>query len=242
MTGAWVVAGWAGLAYGVYVAVIGVCSPPGTQLTGHWVLQPPFKASMAALLALAAIAHPIVCERRWLVPALLFCGSGDWLLAIPWWALSFIVGLASFLVAHLCFLGALLPHVMRSKPSPVRIAAVALMIVAAAALLAWFWPHLGQDKLTIPVAVYVVVLCAMVCTAFLAQLPTIWTAVGTVCFAASDTMIAISRFILGNETLAVPIWWSYAAAAILMTAGLFFGREPADNLAVDVPGPAVILS
>ena len=38
-------------------------------------------------------------------------------------------------------------------------------------------------------------------------------------------MIAIGRFILGNEALAVPIWWSYAAAEILITAGFFFGRE-----------------
>jgi uncharacterized membrane protein YhhN len=64
-----------------------------------------------------------------------------------------------------------------------------------------------------------------VCAALLARLPTIWTAVGAVCFAASDSMIAISRFILGNEALAVPIWWSYAAAEILITAGFFFGRE-----------------
>jgi len=42
-------------------------------------------------------------------------------------------------------------------------------------------------------------------------------------------MIAIGRFILGNEALAVPIWWSYAAAEILITAGFFFGRsEPAE--------------
>lgn len=47
----------------------------------------------------------------------------------------------------------------------------------------------------------------------------------------SDAMIAISRFILGNEALAVPIWWLYAAALILITAGFFFGRDvaAADN-------------
>ena len=75
------------------------------------------------------------------------------------------------------------------------------------------------------IAAVIVVLSAMVCMALLAQLPTIWTAVGAVCFATSDAMIAISRFILGNEALAVPIWWSYAAAQILITAGFFFGRE-----------------
>ncbi|MCV7125028.1 lysoplasmalogenase [Mycobacterium lacus] len=238
VAGGWVVACWAGLAYGVYLTVIALRSPPGTELTGHWVLQPPFKASMAVLLALAAMAHPIVRERLWLVLALLLSASGDWLLAIPWWTQSFVLGLASFLLAHLCFLGALLPHAVRSVPSGARIAAVVLMCLASASLLALFWPHLGRDNLTIPVTVYIVVLSAMVCTALLARLPTIWTAVGALCFAASDSMIAISRFILGNEALAVPIWWSYAAAEILITAGFFFGREDTNGVPVTEPEAA----
>jgi uncharacterized membrane protein YhhN len=133
--------------------------------------------------------------------------------------------LAAFLLAHLCFLGALLPL---ARPSRVRWAAVVLMCLATVSLLAWFWPHLGRDKLTIPVTFYMLVLTAMVCAALLADLPTIWTAVGAVCFAVSDAMIGIGRFILYNDALAVPIWWLYAAALILITAGFFFGRgEPA---------------
>lgn len=217
-------AGWAGIAYGIYLTVIAVRLPPGSELTGHWTFQPPFKASMAVLLALAALAHPVVRERRWLVPALVFSAGGDWLLSIPWWKHSFVFGLGSFLLAHICFLGALLPHV---APTRGRVAAAAVMVVASVAMLIWFWPHLndGTQNLTIPVTVYITVLSAMVCTALLARLPTIWTAVGAVCFAASDSMIAIGRFILGNEALAVPVWWSYAAAEILITAGFFFGRD-----------------
>ncbi len=232
MSGAWVVAGWAALGYGVYLTLLAVGSPPGTELTGHWVLQPPFKASMALLLTAAAVGHPIVRERRWLMPALLLSATGDWALAIPWWTLSFVVGLAAFLLAHLCFVAALLPLALRARPSTLRIAAVVLMCLATIALLAWFWPHLGRDKLS--VTVYIVVLTAMVCTALVARLPTIWTAVGALCFAASDSMIAVGRFILGNEALAVPIWWSYAAAEILITAGFFFGREES----ADAPAPA----
>lgn len=221
----WVLGGWAGLAYGVYLTVLALRLPPGSELTGQWILQPPFKASMALLLAVAAVAHPIARERRWLLPALLFSAGGDWLLAIPWWPMSFVLGLGSFLLAHLCFLAALVPLGLKSRPSPVRIGAAVLMCLASAALLTWFWPHLGKEKLTIPVTVYIVVLSAMVCAALIARLPTIWTAVGAVCFAASDSMIAIGRFILGNEALAVPIWWSYAAAMVLITAGFFFSRE-----------------
>ncbi|MDT5412568.1 MAG: hypothetical protein QOG14_4788 [Mycobacterium sp.] len=227
MVGAWVAAGWAGIAYGVFLTIMALRSPPGAELTGQWFAQPAFKASMALLLALAAAAHPVVRERRWLMLALLFSAVGDGLLAIPWWAPSFVFGLASFLLAHLCFLGALLPLARESRQSDrTRTCwiAVGLTCVACVGLLMWFWPQLGRDGLTIPVTVYMVVLAAMVCAALLARLPTLWTAVGAVCFAGSDAMIGIGRFVLGSEALAVPIWWAYAAAQVLITAGFFFGR------------------
>ncbi len=220
-----VVAGWAGLAYGVYLTVVALRSPPGTELTGHWILQAPFKASMALLLTVAAAAHPIVRERRWLMPALLLSGVGDFALAIPWWTGSFVFGLGAFLLAHLCFIAALLPLVEKRLPSRPRIATVVLMCLAATVLLASFWSHLGRDRLTIPVTAYIIVLTVMVCAALLARLPTIWAAVGAVCFAMSDAMIAVGRFILDNDALSVPIWWLYATAQILITAGFFFGRE-----------------
>jgi uncharacterized membrane protein YhhN len=224
VVGAWVAAGWAGVAYGVFLTVTALRSPPGTELTGQWSAQPAFKALMALLLAFAAAAHPIVRERRWLMLALVFSAAGDALLAISWWTPSFVLGLGAFLLAHLCFLGALVPLARSSVRSRARLVAVAVICVACIALLVWFWPHLGRDGLTAPVTVYIVVLGTMVCAALLARLPRIWTAVGAVCFAGSDAMIGIGRFILGNEALAVPIWWSYAAAQILITAGFFFGR------------------
>lgn len=219
------VAGWAALGYGVYLTAVALRSPPGTELTGHWILQPVFKASMALLLTVAAVVHPIVRERRWLMPALLFSAAGDWLLAIPWWGASFVLGLGAFLLAHLCFVGALVPLVPRAMPGRVRITAVLLMCVLSAALLVWFWSHLDAEKLTAPVTVYMVALTVMVSAAFLARLPTIWTAVGAAFFAISDAMIGIGRFVLSNDSLAVPIWWFYAGAMILITAGFFFGRD-----------------
>jgi uncharacterized membrane protein YhhN len=159
------------------------------------------------------------------MPALLLSAAGDWLLAIPSWPQSFVFGLGAFLLAHLCFLGALLPLAWRSSPTRARIVGVVVLVLVFAAMLTWLWPHLGAEKLTIPVTVYMLVLGTMVGTALLAKLPTIWTAIGAVCFAVSDGMIAIGKFILGNEALAVPIWWSYAGAMILITAGFFFGRE-----------------
>lgn len=201
--------------------------PAGAALTGLFPGQPAVKALMALLLAAAALG-PVpgvhrARERYWLLGALLFSAAGDFLLAIPWWAPSFVGGLGAFLIAHLCYLGALLPLVSVTRP---RLVAAVVVCAACTALLVWFWPKLAVDGLTVPVTVYIAVLGAMVCAALLARLPTPWTALGALCFAVSDSMIGIGRFVLGSEALAVPIWWAYAISQILITAGFFFGRDP----------------
>jgi uncharacterized membrane protein YhhN len=236
VAGAWTVAGWAGIGYGIFLTVIALRSEAGVELTGRWAGQPAFKASMALLLVVAAAAHPILAEARWLIPALMLSGAGDWLLAMSWWETSFIAGLTAFLLAHVCFFGALVPL---AAPSRARLLGVVATCLACIALLVWFGPGLTREHLAAPVIVYVGVLGAMVCAALLAGLPTRWTAVGAVCFAVSDAMIGVDRFVLGNEVLAVPIWWAYAAAQLLITAGFFFGRSGADQPGADQPGASV---
>lgn len=210
-----------GAGYGVFLIVTAMRLPPGSALTGQFVLQPAVKALAAVLLAAAASAHPIERERRWLIAALVFSAAGDFFLALPWWQPSFVLGLGSFLVAHLCFLAALVPLATRSAP---RLAAASVVVLACVALLVWFWPRLTAEGMTIPVTLYIAVLGAMVCVALMAGLPTPWTALGAVCFAVSDAMIGIGKFVLASEALAVPIWWAYATSLLLITAGFFFGR------------------
>ncbi|MGV0852525.1 lysoplasmalogenase [Mycolicibacterium phlei] len=217
----WVAAAVVAAGYGVFLLVTALQLPAGADLTGRFTLQPAVKAAAAVLLAIAALNHPIRRERRWLVAALLFSAAGDFLLALPWWEPSFVLGLAAFLVAHLCFLTALVPLVGRSTP---RLVAVAVTVVACLALLTWFWPRLLEQGMAVPVTAYITVLGAMVCCALLARLPTPWTALGGVAFAVSDAMIGINKFVLGTEALAVPIWWVYASSLLLITAGFFFGR------------------
>jgi uncharacterized membrane protein YhhN len=220
----WVAAAAVGACYGVFLVVTALRLPSGAELTGQFWLQPTVKALTAVLLAVAASMHQVVRERRWLIAALLFSAAGDFLLAIPWWTPSFVFGLGAFLLAHLCFLAALLPL---AAPSAPRVAASVVTVVACLTLLVWFWPRLLAEGMAIPVTLYIGVLGAMVCAALLADLPTPWTALGAVCFAVSDGMIGISKFVLAPtnaEALAVPIWLAYAASLLLITAGLFFGR------------------
>jgi uncharacterized membrane protein YhhN len=220
----WVTAAAVGACYGTFLLVTALRLPSGAELTGQFALQPAAKAATAVLLGVAALTHPIARERRWLVAALLLSAVGDFLLAMPWWEPSFVLGLGAFLAAHLCFLAALLPLAARSGP---RLGAAAVTVAACVALLVWFWPRLIAESMAIPVTLYIAVLGAMVCAALMARLPTPWTALGAVCFAVSDGMIGISKFVLTStnaEVLAVPIWLAYATSLLLITAGLYFGR------------------
>jgi uncharacterized membrane protein YhhN len=225
----WVAAAVVGAGYGIFLVITALRQPSGAELTGQFALQPAVKAATAVLLAVAALTHPIVRERRWLLGALVSSAAGDFLLAMPWWAPSFVLGLAAFLVAHLCFLAALIPLVAPSAP---RLVAAAVTIAACIALLIWFWPRLTADGMAVPVTLYIAVLGAMVCAALLARLPTPWTALGAVCFAVSDAMIGIGKFVLAStntDALAVPIWWAYATSLLLITAGFFFARSSAPS-------------
>jgi uncharacterized membrane protein YhhN len=221
----WVAAAVVAAGYGVFLIVTALRLPSGADLAGQFTLQPAVKALPALLLAIAAAGHAIVGERRWLVAALVFSAGGDFLLAIPWWqpagVPSFVFGLGSFLLAHLCFLAALLPLARRTPRST---GGAAVLVAVCIGLLVWFWPNLIEQGMAVPVTLYMAVLAAMVCTALFADLPTPWTALGALCFAVSDGMIGISKFVLGNEVLAIPIWWAYATSLLLITAGLFAKR------------------
>ena len=216
----------AAVAYGAFLTITALRLPAGSDLTGQFFAQPVVKSSMAVLLAVAALFHPIVRERRWLVAALLLSAAGDFFLAIPWWKPAFVCGLGSFLVAHLCFIGALWPlSGKRGNTSGPRLLLIAMLAVGFVVMLTRFWPAMAAQGMTVPVIVYMSVLAAMVSTALLATLPTVWTAVGALLFAVSDGMIGVGQFVLGSQALELPIWWVYAAAVVLITAGFFFGRK-----------------
>ncbi len=59
--------------------------------------------------------------------AFLLSATGDWRLAIPWWTMSFVLGLAAFLCAHLCFIGAMSPLVVKGVLSRAWIVVIVLL-------------------------------------------------------------------------------------------------------------------
>jgi len=145
------------------------------------------------ILALALSLSPARPEYRWAIAAgLLFSTAGDVFLMLP--RDRFVAGLASFLIAHLCYIGAF--------SIGVPFGAVPLLwlpfFAAGGLVVALVWPGL-KPVLRAPVAVYVVVIAAMAGQAtgrwyVSGSMVALAAAVGAGLFVISDAVLAIDRF------------------------------------------------
>jgi len=151
---------------------------------------------LATLLILAlalALPQPVSGHYRWAVAAgLLFSTAGDIFLMLP--RDRFIFGLASFLVAHLCYVAAFSTDVaFGTAPGwwlPYLFVGGAIVVV--------LWPGL-KAALRGPVVVYVAVIAVMA-----GQAAARWDALfsgaallalaGATLFVVSDAVLAIDRF------------------------------------------------
>lgn len=133
---------------------------------------------------------------------------------------AFLVGLGFFLVAHLCYIVAFTD----GRP-PLAPARAIPFVVWVGALIGFLWPYLGG--MAGPVLVYGAAIAAMMWRAAARvggpepRLERLALA-GAVCFAASDSLIALNRFHAPLEAARMPImalyWlgqWGIAASARL---------------------------
>ena len=132
---------------------------------------------------------------------------------------AFAVGLAAFAGAHIAYITA---FVSRSRLDLVTLTIwAAVMTVFAILVLRWLAPHRPKD-LRIPIALYVVLISAMVAVAFAshATTPDIRIPLGAVAFAASDLFVARQRFVTKsrvNRVVGLPLYF---------TAQILFASTP----------------
>ena len=172
------------------------------------------------ILALACLAppgpHPWIAH--WIVAGLVVSLAGDVLLMLP--SDRFAAGLASFLVAHLCYIAAF------TQEAGFQLAPLVLvsLLVAVGFVYRRLAPGLGS--LRIPVIVYTLVIVVMAWQA-LARCAVIpgagppLAAAGALLFATSDSALALARFqgpFKGSQTL---VYASYFAAQWLIAVSLY---------------------
>lgn len=175
--------------------------------------------SIVLLLALVLFSRPFF---PMLAAALAFSALGDLFLELhqlgrfgP--ATLFLLGLASFLAAHLSYIALFAPRAALGGTPPLRRLGTFLIAIAVLVMLKVIFPYLGAMRL--PVTAYAFVLGVMAITAQRSYFRGM-AALGSVLFVASDSMLALAHF-RGPFLLSGPlIWFSYYAAQVLIALGV----------------------
>ena len=152
----------------------------------------------------------------------MFSLGGDVFLMLPgdtpiWGLPPFILGLGSFLVAHLFYIA-----LFRQNQSwfPSKMALVAVLGVGAA-MYAFVYSGLGDPVLKVAVATYVTVISLMAAQAIgratvMGDSASRWVAVGACVFMVSDSLIAINKFVTPVALSSLWILVTYYAAQMLI--------------------------
>ncbi len=134
----------------------------------------------------------------------------------------FILGLVSFLLAHLTYGAIFLKR--RNKKLPIYIYGV-LMILIAIGMALFFYLKDDLKALTYPVVIYVLGILFMAGTALIriGKVPSssfLWVFIGALFFVASDSILAINMFKFDVPWAHVWIMGTYATAQYLITEGI----------------------
>ena len=192
----------------------------GDQLERFWLPNAIIKTLSIALLSIIAFRHNFLL----LGFALLLGSIGDLFLALPFGL--FVYGLAAFLVGHLVYIALWVRH----WKNPLQLSFNQKLISVSLFFFTLFMLNYLlplEGGLTIPVAVYMIVITAMAMTAVLAGFSCNWIFIGAILFVISDTLIAVGRFkhLVTGLTSGFLIWATYYAAQFLITMGYFHTRS-----------------
>ena len=173
-------------------------------------------AALAALIVAAVALDPAAGDRRaWFVVALVFSLAGDIALMLD--SDRFVVGLGAFLVAHVAY-------VVGFWIDPPTTVALAVAVLVTALLMFPLARRIlagvagSEPALRIPVAAYIGVISLMVVSALASA--NVVAAAGAVMFAASDAMIAWSRFVRPFRGSRVAIMATYHVAQVALVLSL----------------------
>lgn len=170
---------------------------------------------------------------KWLLAALFFSLVGDSLLLFQERkSIFFLLGLSSFLLAHVCYI-IFFGKIWKKEAVQVRWLIPLAAVVYYAGLVYVLFPHL-QD-MTAPVMVYGVVISAMLVLAAHMQFirnrkAGSWLMTGAVLFVISDSVLALNKFYKPFSGADIVIMVTYGLAQ------LFIVKGAADYLTQKQPG------
>lgn len=160
--------------------------------------------------------------RIFIAAALLFSAGGDIFLEMD----RFTPGLASFLVAQLCYAWYFFSQrTTGALPYARLIFIVAIMLSVSFPVIS----HAGD--ILIPVAVYMSAITAMGITAAFYRAPSTLVFVGALLFIASDSMIGINRFVTPLPGSRYAIMLTYYGGQLLILWGVMHAAQHQQQVA-----------
>lgn len=167
-------------------------------------------------ISLAALAFIAVSGTRGklLFASLLLCATADIALELPI-EMSFILGLALFLIAHIVFIITFSRDFKMQRP---RIPIIVLIAIYGLGMAFVLTPWLKE--MAIPVYTYITAITLMAIFAALRSAKNMFTLYGAISFIVSDSIIAINRFVVPVVVADYIIMVTYYVALFLIVYGL----------------------
>lgn len=181
------------------------------------------KPATLILLILSAASSDLPGTKAWVLAALILSLVGDVALMLsPDQAGRidplFLGGLAAFLLAHICYIGAFAAHGLHGGYIAVGAVIAAVVAVVALPRIVTAAHRIGGTALASTVIGYALVLGVMV--AFAVGTTAELTAVGGVLFLASDTLLAWGRMVRPVPSGPVTVAVTYHFAQLCLVLGL----------------------
>lgn len=196
----------------------------GAALALHYLLAPHSSVAVVtktASIALLFLVASMARAPKLLLAALAFSTFGDWFLVIR--SLGslgqdqlFLLGLASFLVSHICY-STLFIRNRTHHASTLRKSLSVVVVIAAAGLLGYLWPFIAPMRA--PVIAYAIALSTMAASAQLSRFGT-RVSTGALLFLASDAVLAVGHFRAPLPLEHIFVWTSYFVAQLCITTGV----------------------
>lgn len=186
----------------------------------HYLMKP-LLMPVLILLVLSSKHHS---NKGWIIAGLFFSFIGDVMLLFEYkGSLFFILGLASFLLTHICYIIWFL-NIQSSQQSMLSKQPwlAAIVVAYCVGLVYILYPGLGDLK--VPVMIYAVVIgCMLLCSmhVFYKVSPDAnwYLLAGALLFVVSDSILAISKFLSPFLMSNVLIMLTYCAAQFFIVKG-----------------------
>lgn len=160
--------------------------------------------------------------KKWILLALIFSCCGDVLLMfVSTNELFFLLGLASFFIAHIFYI-IFFHHVRVRENIKSNPWLLVIVVIFYATLISWLSPYLGELKL--PVRMYGIIISIMFMLAMHMlyiknKIAGKWMMMGALLFIISDSVLAINKFYQPFEVANVTIMLTYGLAQLFIVKG-----------------------